>query len=142
MKLCISLTCFGPSRRIIQFVDAAWVCFSTTLEKTVGPLFLLSSKCTPSQFFWKHRKRLQTDPRPWAPPEHVFLPRIYFFFGGFVAGFGHVQLFWAAVRIWHWRKKLIRCPARLERPRDRAPLLAPTIRDAQQRAHQRLGLLT
>src|SRR3977135_3840231 len=38
-----------------------WGCFSTTLEKPSGHFSLLSSKCTPSQFFGRHRKHLQTN---------------------------------------------------------------------------------
>ena len=41
-----------------------WACFSTTLEKPSGHFSLLSFKCTPSQFFGRHRKQLQTDPLP------------------------------------------------------------------------------
>ena len=38
-----------------------WGCFSTTLEKPSGRFSLLSSKCTPSQFFGRHRKHLKTS---------------------------------------------------------------------------------
>jgi hypothetical protein len=59
-----ALLVLGLLAGIIQFVDALWACFGTMSEKPSGHFSLLSSKCTPSQFFGRHRKQLQTDPLP------------------------------------------------------------------------------
>lgn len=52
------------SQASYNLLTRLWACFSTMLEKPSGHFSLLSSKCTPSQFFGRHRKQLQTDPLP------------------------------------------------------------------------------